>query len=68
MYGEDDGGELDDTFGRDGLYQVDLGGKSDSFFSIALSEDETRRIVSGWMGPDAASGGNEEGIIARITL
>jgi hypothetical protein len=61
-------GELDESFGRDGIYQVDLGGKSDSFFSVALSEDESSAIVAGWMGPDAASGGNEEGVIARITL
>lgn len=66
MLSED--GELDETFGRDGIYQVDLGGKTDSFFSVALSEDESSAIVSGWMGPDAAAGGNEEGVIARITL
>lgn len=61
-------GEPDDSFGRDGIYQVDLGGKSDSFFSVALSEDGRSAVVAGWMGPDTASGGNEEGVIARITL
>lgn len=61
-------GELDESFGRDGIYQVDLGGKTDSFFSVALSEDESSAVVAGWMGPDAASGGNEEAVIARISL
>jgi len=61
-------GELDESFGRDGIYQVDLGGRTDSFFSIALSEDESSALVAGWMGPDAAAGGNEEAVIARITL
>ncbi|HYN98044.1 MAG TPA: delta-60 repeat domain-containing protein, partial [Actinomycetota bacterium] len=61
-------GELDETFGRDGIYQVDLGGRTDSFFSIALSEDESSAVVAGWMGPDAAAGGNEESVIARILL
>ncbi len=61
-------GELDDSFGRNGIYQVDLGGKTDSFFSVALSDDESSAVVAGWMGPDAAQGGNEEAVIARITL
>ena len=61
-------GELDESFGRDGIYQVDLGGKTDSFFSVALSEDESSAVVAGWMGPDVAAGGNEEAVIARISL
>jgi uncharacterized delta-60 repeat protein len=61
-------GELDESFGRDGIYQIDLGGKGDSFFSVALSEDESSAVAAGWMGPETASGGNEEAVIARITL
>ncbi len=61
-------GELDESFGRDGVYQVDLGGKSDSFFSIGLTEDGKSAVVGGWMGPDTAQGGNEEAVIARLAL
>ncbi len=61
-------GDLDETFGRGGILRIDLGGQTDSFFSIALDEDGSRATVAGWMGPDAASGGNEEGVVARINL
>lgn len=61
-------GELDESFGRGGVYQVDLGGRSDAFFSIALNDDESAAVVAGWMGPETGSGGNEEAVIARFTL
>jgi uncharacterized delta-60 repeat protein len=61
-------GDLDENFGRDGVYQVDLGGKSDSFFSVGLTEDGEHAVVGGWMGPDSAQGGNEEAVIARLAL
>lgn len=61
-------GELEESFGRDGIYQVNLGGRGDSFFGITLDEDESAATVVGWSGPDVAQGGNEEGVIARIAL
>lgn len=61
-------GDLDTDFGRDGVYQVDLGGKSDSFFSVGLTEDGDSAVIGGWMGPDSAQGGNEEAVIARLAL
>ncbi|HEX2053138.1 MAG TPA: hypothetical protein VHJ78_05340 [Actinomycetota bacterium] len=61
-------GQLEESFGRDGVYQVNLGGRGDSFFSIAIDEEQTAATVAGWSGPEATQGGNEEAVIARIAL
>ncbi|MGQ0678911.1 MAG: hypothetical protein ACT4OM_04520 [Actinomycetota bacterium] len=47
-------GAFDSSFGKGGILQVDLGGRSDSYFGVALLNDGFHAFVGGWRGEAAA--------------
>ena len=61
-------GAPDPAFGEKGLLFSDLGGPADTWFGIALSADKKQAIVVGYKGTDAASGGNDDAVVARVTF
>jgi uncharacterized delta-60 repeat protein len=56
------------TFGENGILISDLGGPADAWYGVALSADKKQVIVAGYKGTDANSGGNDDAVVAHITL
>jgi uncharacterized delta-60 repeat protein len=56
------------TFGENGILISDLGGPADAWYGLALSADKKQVIVAGYKGTDANSGGNDDAVIAYVTL
>ena len=61
-------GQLDKTFGDGGILISDLGGPADSWYGLTLTADKKHIVVAGYKGTDATSGGNDDTVIARLTL
>ncbi|MCC6810727.1 MAG: hypothetical protein IT381_25075 [Deltaproteobacteria bacterium] len=61
-------GAFDPSFGEGGKKLYDLGGPSDSFFSVAVSPDGTRAAVAGYIGAPTAGPGNDDGVILFLDL
>ena len=61
-------GQLDKSFGDGGILISDLGGPADSWYGLTLSGDKKHIIVAGYKGTDATSGGNDDAVIARLSL
>ena len=61
-------GAPEKSFGADGALISDLGGPADAWYGIAVSADKKSVIVAGYKGTDAASGGNDDAVLGRITV
>ena len=61
-------GKPEAGFGTSGYILSDLGGPADAWYGVAVSPDKKTAIVVGYKGVDATSGGNDDAVIARITL
>jgi uncharacterized delta-60 repeat protein len=55
-------------FGENGILISDLGGPADAWYGVTLSQDKKQVIVAGYKGTDANSGGNDDAVVAYITL
>jgi uncharacterized delta-60 repeat protein len=61
-------GAPDTGFGERGILISDLGGPADAWYGVALTADKKQVIVAGYKGTDANSGGNDDAVIAVVTL
>jgi len=61
-------GKTNPEFGTNGYILSDLGGPADAWFGVAVSPDGKYAIATGYKGTDANSGGNDDAVIAKITL
>ena len=64
----DKDGALDSSFGEAGILISDLGGPGDSWYGVSVSPDKKSVLVVGFKGTDATTGGNDDGVAARLTL
>jgi uncharacterized delta-60 repeat protein len=62
-----DGAPVTD-FGTGGNLISDLGGPADAWYGVAVSSDKKSVIVAGYKGTDAASGGNDDAVVARVLI
>ncbi|MCC6236173.1 MAG: hypothetical protein IT299_01215 [Dehalococcoidia bacterium] len=61
-------GAFNERFGTKGYLISDLGGPADAWYGVALSSDKSAVIVAGYKGTDAASGGFDSAVLARVTI
>ena len=61
-------GKINPEFGKSGNILSDLGGPADAWFGVAVSPDGKFAIAAGYKGTDANSGGNDDAVLAKITL
>ena len=61
-------GKIDPAFGTNGYILSDLGGPADAWYGVAISPDGKTALIAGYKGTSADSGGNDDAVIARITL
>lgn len=61
-------GAFNERFGTKGYLLQDLGGPADAWFGVTLSSDKSAVIVGGYKGVDAASGGFDTAVVARLVV
>lgn len=61
-------GQLDKSFGDGGTLISDLGGPADGWWGVALSADKKHIYLAGYKGTDATSGGNDDAVVARLSI
>ncbi|CAM3949513.1 hypothetical protein [Smaragdicoccus niigatensis] len=61
-------GALETTFGESGRILTDLGGVTDTWFSIALSPDESVAYLAGFKGADAEGTDHDTSFVGSLTL